>query len=62
MTWQAMLVGGTWWTVFLVNAIGGHPWRGLALATLAMLLGLLLLPWTVLPNDSGPHPAAPVQP
>lgn len=61
MTLQALLVGTTWWTVFLVNAAHGHPWRGLALATLALTLGVALLPWAVA-HDPRPRPAAPRQP
>lgn len=36
--------GLTWWTVFLAEASSGHAWRGLATATLAMLLTLSLAP------------------
>jgi hypothetical protein len=61
MTLQALVVGATWWTVFLVNATQGHPWRGLALATLALALGLALLP-RVVAHDVGAHPAARRQP
>lgn len=61
MTLQALVVGATWWTVFLVNATQGHPWRGLALATLALGLGVLLLPWTQA-DDRRPHPAPRQQP
>ena len=61
MTLQALVVGATWWTVFLVNASQGHPWRGLLLATAALTLGVALLPWAVT-HDARPHPAAPRQP
>ncbi len=61
MTLQALVVGATWWTVFLVNASQGHPWRGLALATLALAFGLALLPWAVA-DEPHPRPAAPEQP
>lgn len=57
MTPQALVVGATWWTVFLVNASQGQPWRGLSLATLALGLGMAMLPWAVA-RESGADPAA----
>ena len=61
MTTQALVVGATWWTVFLVNVSQGQPWRGLALATLALGLGMAMLPWAVA-REPGADPAPCRQP
>jgi hypothetical protein len=44
MSAYSISCGLTWWTVFLAEVSAGHPWRGFATATLAMLLSLSLAP------------------